>query len=74
MENRKVLWSNDTWTIESFDMGTVKNRIMIYTEGRNFHIDYPIQYDNGDVAFENPYMVPQYIQKKVAALYRKIRK
>lgn len=43
---------------------------VITTDG--FHTEWPIQYKDGRIAYDNPYRVPKYIRPTVAKLFRQI--
>lgn len=70
-ENNIVLFENDVWTIT--DIGR-RQSLMIDNHNSShlsWHIDYPIMYDNETVAYDNPFLVPQYIKDKVKVNLRK---
>lgn len=50
-------------------------RVMVYSEYKrqNDYVDYPIMYDNDEVAWNYPECVPKYVQYEVKKLMKKLR-
>lgn len=65
-----IFFKNKTWTIRECLVNN-KLRLMVYSETGRGHVDYPIQYENGSIAYEFPERVPAYIQKKVVSILNK---
>lgn len=58
-----------------YTRGHVGIRVMVYSEykNQNDYIDYPIMYDNGEVAWNYPERVPKYVQYEVKKLMKELR-
>jgi len=63
----KVIFKNSRYSIETYLNGN--NEISLLVVKDDTFVDYPIKYDNGDVAFDNPYMLPKYIKNRVIKTY-----
>lgn len=77
MEAGETLWKNKNWAIQTRMKPNGKLGLMVIGHGNNVpnHVDYPIMYDNNDrIAFDNPYVVPRYVQEQVYVEFRKLKR
>jgi hypothetical protein len=66
----KVLFQNKKYSIETFR--NRNNSIGIVVIKDQISTDFTIRYDNGSIAFDNPYLLPKYIKEMVKKLYNNI--
>jgi len=61
-----IMWEskNKNWKIIKAGL---KNHARIRVEGVS-HVDYPIKYDDGRIAYDFPERVPKYVQKALSGL------
>lgn len=65
-ENTTLLWTsnNNKWTIESYE----KNGSLHYLVSDGWFCDYPILYPSGNIGYDNPHRIPQYVRDKVRSI------
>ena len=74
------LYNDGEWSIEKYRNPNTDqmNLVVVCDESKNGDespvTDWPIMYDDGSLAFDNPYVIPEDIKAMVRALYPKIRK
>lgn len=71
MGEEKVLYKEDGWTIT--DIGKSDTLMVDNHESDDYsgHVDYPIRYDDGRVAYDNPHVIPRHIQDAVDDMFIK---
>jgi hypothetical protein len=72
-EGYTVLWRDkrNKWSIEKFTNPHTKEPNLVIVS--DDYIDYPILYDDGRIAYDNPYNLPQLVKDKAHKLYLKIK-
>lgn len=60
-------WKDTGWRASL--EGKTKKRWMVYNESKSrVIVDYPVVYQNGDIGWDNPYAIPDFVAKRFHAL------
>lgn len=76
-KERPILVEIGKHRIALYKNGNVGVRVYVFSEYEsadwNDYIAYPIMYDNGDVAWDNPYSVPNNVKERVVKIMKVMR-